>query len=75
MANNEFKKGKCTEINKFKAELNLKKKLKKFHLFNHKCENPSDNKIIYKLGKVLVFTYRKNFPKITNFKTKKNVYN
>ena len=34
MANNELKKGKCTEINKYKAELNLKKKLKKFHLFN-----------------------------------------
>ena len=71
MANNELKKGKCTEINKYKAELNLKKKLKKFHLFNHKCDNPSDNRIIYKLGKVLVFTYRKNFPKITNYKTKK----
>ena len=66
------KKGKRYEdILKFKDELNLKKKLKKFYLFYYQCKNPSDDKIIYKLGKVLVYTYRKNFPKIQNYKTKK----
>ena len=71
MLNNAYKKGKCSEINKYKDELNVKKKVKRFHLFNYNCEDPSENKIIYKLGKVLVFTYRKNFPKITSYKTKK----
>ena len=71
MLNNAYKKGKCSEINKYKDELNVKKKIKRFHLFNYNCEDPSENKIIYKLGKVLVFTYRKNFPKITSYKTKK----
>ena len=58
------------EIIKFKGELNLKKKLKKFNLFYCKCKT-SDDKSIYKLGKVLVYTYRKNFPKIKNYKNKK----
>ena len=71
MLNNAYKKGKCSEINKYKDELNLKKKVKRFHLFNYNCEDPKESKIIYKLGKVLVFTYRKNFPKITSYKTKK----
>ena len=55
----------------YKKELNISKKAKKFHLFNYECKNPSDERIIYKLGKVLLFTYRKNFPKITSYKTKK----
>ena len=40
-------------------------------MFNCECKNPNDEKILYKLGKILLFTYRKNFPKITNYKTKK----
>ena len=59
------------EIYKYKNELNLKKKLKKFHLFYNDIKNPGDDNAIYKVGKVLLFTYRKNFPKITNYKTKK----
>ena len=55
----------------FKKELNISKKAKKFHLFNYECKNPNEERIIYKLGKVLLFTYRKNFPKITSYKTKK----
>ena len=55
----------------YKKELNISKKAKKFHLFNYECKNPNDERIIYKLGKVLLFTYRKNFPKITSYKTKK----
>ena len=62
---------KFSEILKYKKELNLSKKVKKFHLFNCECKNPNDEKILYKLGKILLFTYRKNFPKITNYKTKK----
>ena len=55
----------------YKKELNISKKAKKFHLFNYECKNPNEERIIYKLGKVLLFTYRKNFPKITSYKTKK----
>ena len=55
----------------YKKELNISKKAKKFHLFNYECKNPNEERIIYKLGKVLLFTYRKNFPKITRYKTKK----
>ena len=64
-------KNRFTEIFNYRKELNLSKKVKKFHLFNKECKNPSDEKIIYELGKVLLFTYRKNFPKIFNYKTKK----
>ena len=72
ISNNENKaKKRFTEILNYRKELNLSKKVKKFHLFNKECKNPSDEKIIYKLGKILLFTYRKNFPKITNYKTKK----
>ena len=59
------------QILKYKKELNLSKKVKKFHLFNCECKNPNEERILYKLGKVLLFTYRKNFPKITSYKTKK----
>ena len=69
--NSNKAKNKFSEILNYRKELNLSKKLKKFHLFNKECKNPSDEKIIYKLGKILLFTYRKNFPKITNYKTKK----
>ena len=55
----------------YKKELNISKKAKKFHIFNNECKNPNEERIIYKLGKVLLFTYRKNFPKITSYKTKK----
>ena len=72
ISNNENKaKKRFTEILNYRKELNLSKKLKKFHLFNKECKNPSDEKIIYKLGKILLFTYRKNFPKITNYKNHK----
>ena len=64
-------KNKFNDIYRYRKELNLSKKVKKFHLFNYACKNPSEDKIIYKLGKILLFTYRKNFPKITNYKTKK----
>ena len=57
--------------NRFKKELNLKRKYKKFHLFYNNCESLSDEKVIYKFGKILLFTYRKNFPKITNYKNHK----
>ena len=60
-----------TAILNYKKELNISKKVKKFHLFNTECKNPNDEKILYKSGKILLFTYRKNFPKITNYKTKK----
>ena len=60
-----------TAILNYKKELNILKKVKKFHLFNTECKNPNDEKILYKSGKILLFTYRKNFPKITNYKTKK----
>ena len=69
--NSNKAKNKFSEILNYRKELNLSKKLKKFHLFNKECKNPSDEKIIYKLGKILLLTYRKNFPKITNYKTKK----
>jgi cysteine protease ATG4 len=62
---NKFK-----EIYKIK-ELSLKKKLKNFHLFYKECKTGGDEEL-YKLGKVLVYTYRKNFPKIQSYKTKKN---
>ena len=69
----EPNKGKIyTEIIKCKEELGIKKKLNKFNLFHHEIKNVNDNKTAYRLGKVLVYTYRKNFPKIKSFKTKKN---
>ena len=69
----EPNKGKIyTSIIKCKEELNIKKKLKKFNLFHHEIKNVNDNKTAYRLGKVLVYTYRKNFPKIKSYKTKKN---
>ena len=61
---------KFKEIYKIK-ELSLKKKLKNFHLFYKECKTGGDEEL-YKLGKVLVYTYRKNFPKIQSYKTKKN---
>ena len=64
-------KNRFTAILNYKKELNISKKVKKFHLFNTECKNPNEEKILYKLGKILLFTYRKNFPKITNYKTKK----
>ena len=70
MMNNAYKKEKCNEIYKYK-DLNAKKKIKKFHLFSSECENLNERKTVYKFGKILVYTYRKNFPKITNYKTKK----
>ncbi len=69
--NNQKKKKVYDDIIKFKDELSLKKKLKKFRLFYYQSKNPSDDKSIYKLGKVLVYTYRKNFPKIKNYKNNK----
>ena len=69
--NSDKNKKRFTAILNYKKELNISKKVKKFHLFNTECKNPNDEKILYKLGKILLFTYRKNFPKITNYKTKK----
>ena len=68
---NNGQKKRYEDIFKFRQELNLKKKLKKFNLFYYTCKNPNEDKIIYKLGKTLVYTYRKNFPKIKNYKTNK----
>ena len=70
MLNNANKKEKCNDIYNYK-DVNAKKKIKKFHLFSRDCESLNDRKTAYRLGKILVFTYRKNFPKITNYKTKK----
>ena len=69
--NSDKNKKRFTAILNYKKELNISKKVKKFHLFNTECKNPNEEKILYKLGKILLFTYRKNFPKITNYKTKK----
>ena len=44
---------------------------KNFHLFYYKFKNPNDDKIAYRIGKLLLFTYGKNYPKITNSKNKK----
>ena len=71
LGQNNKKKKPFIDIYKYKNELNLKKKLKKFHLFYNEIKNPGDDNAIYKVGKVLLFTYRKNFPKITSYKTKK----
>ena len=65
------KKQKYAEILNYKDNFNLKKITKPFHLFYYKCRNPIEDKIAYKIGKMLLFTYRKNFPKITNYKNKK----
>ena len=45
-------KNRFMEIFNYRKELNLSKKVKRFHLFNKECKNPSDEKIIYKLGKI-----------------------
>ena len=71
-ANKKKSKIRFTEILNYRKELNLSKKVRKFHLFNYECKNPNDENIIYKSGKVLLFTYRKNFPKIINYKTNKS---
>ena len=55
----------------YKTEFNLKKLPKKFHLFHYLCKNQNEDKIAYKIGKIMLFTYGKNFPKITNYKNKK----
>ena len=68
--NQQEKHKRYQDIFKFKEQLDLKKKLKKFYLFYSQCKT-GDDKSIYKLGKALVYTYRKNFPKITNYKNKK----
>ena len=68
--NQQKKHKRYQDIFKFKEQLDLKKKLKKFYLFYNQCKT-GDDKSIYKLGKALVYTYRKNFPKITNYKNKK----
>lgn len=65
------KKEKFNEILNYQKEFNLKKKLKKFHLFNHAFKNTTNDKLFYELGKVMLFTYGKNFPKIQNKKNKK----
>ena len=56
----------------YKTEFNLKKLPKKFHLFHYLCKNQNEDKIAYKIGKIMLFTYGKNFPKITNYKNKKS---
>lgn len=65
------KKEKFNEILDHLKEFNLKKKLKKFHIFNHAFKDNTNNKILYNLGKAILFTYGKNFPKIENKKNKK----
>ena len=63
---------KFEDIFEYRKELNLKKLVKRFHLFYYECKNPDDDEIIYKLGKILLFTYGKNFPKLTDFKNQKS---
>ena len=65
------KTGKYDEILKYKNEFNLSKLPKNFHLFYYKFKNANDDKIAYRIGKLLLFTYGKNYPKITNSKNKK----
>ena len=65
------KKMKYNEILEHKTEFNLKKLSKKFHLFYYQCKNTNEDKIIYKIGKILLFTYGKNYPKITGRRNKK----
>ena len=67
----EKEKSKFDDILAYKTEFGLKKISKKFHLFYYQCKNPNEDKIAYKLGKILIYTYGKNFPKITNIKNKK----
>jgi cysteine protease ATG4 len=62
---------KFDSILNYKNEFNLNKYLKKFHLFYYQCKNPSEDKIAYRFGKILLFTYGKNFPKINSYKNKK----
>ena len=69
--NNIKENHKFQNILNYKTEFNLKKLPKKFHLFRYLCKNPNEDKIAYKIGKMLLFTYGKNFPKITNYKNKK----
>ena len=68
---NKKQKQKFINILNYKTEFNLKKFSKRFHLFYYTCKNPNEDKIIYKIGKIMLFTYGKNFPKITNYKNKK----
>lgn len=65
------KKAEYQDIYRFKKELNLKKKYKKFHILYNDSKSINDDKLAYKLGKILIFTYGKNYPKITSYKTKK----
>ena len=65
------KKQKFENILNYRKEFNLKKIAKKFHIFYYSCKNQNEDKVIYRFGKILLFTYGKNFPKITNYKTKK----
>lgn len=65
------KKQKYENILNYKDKFNLKKLVKKFHIFYYSCKNPNEDKAIYRFGKILLFTYGKNFPQITNYKTKK----
>ena len=62
---------KFESILNYKNEFNLKKYLNKFHLFYYQCKNPNEDKVAYRFGKILLITYGKNFPKITNQKKKK----
>ena len=64
------KRQKYEDILNYKTDFNLKKFPKQFHLFYYKCKNPNVDKIVYRLGKILLFTYGKNFPKIINKKKK-----
>ena len=69
--NNTKENQKFQNILNYKTEFNLKKLPKKFHLFHYLCKNPNEDKIAYKIGKIMLFTYGKNFPKISNYKNKK----
>ena len=73
--NNENKekgqKKRYEDIFKFRQDLKLKNNLKKFNLFYYTCKNSNEDKIIYKLGKALVYTCMNNLPKIKNYKTNK----
>ena len=67
----EEKKEKFVEIYDYKNVFDQKKKIKNFNIFYKSFKSNNDEEIQYKFGKILLFTYNKNFPKITNYKTKK----
>ena len=60
------KDGKYKYLQKILNSLSLKKISKSFQIFNKPYKNGDNNNALYKFGKLMIFTYRKNFKKIYN---------